>query len=756
MSTELICSTQRLTEFLDQLDKVDLVAIDTETDGIHRFRQVVGISFSLSADEGVYIPIKIWNKDKNALVSPWSNTDKIMAMLEWCLSNKKKKWIGHNIQFDVVAIQNTFGVSILDNVYSDTMLLHHTCISEDPPHELKLLSAKYIDQNALDPQNYLKESVLANGGQWTRDQKEMWKGDYNILGRYAAHDTLYTFKLHNLWYPEIEKQKLQSLWNEEVLPLIKVIHELNTTGIKINVPYFEQLAPQIETNIKELESYIYSELHSEIKEYEFTKAVDKLTITPRSELGKLLVPKGLEFFEKEVLTDKGKMRKEYSPKNISNFKNEVVEFFCRKNEVEHIFSLNSVQDKAHLLFNILGLSSIGKTKTGNDAVDSKTLKIMVEELEKELEDGEEKSTDIIKKMLKRSKEIKILNTYVLPLLENHVDSIVYPQFSQVGTSSGRFSSSEPINFQTLPRDDLRIKAGFIPEDGYVFVNADFSSLEPRCFAHVSDETELKRVYKEGLDLYSHVYITLFKEYQYSAKEEDENFLKKVNPEARKGSKEYTLGFAYKMTEYKLAKILKISVEEAKEIKDLYFSNFRNLKKYQDQCDKSIKYKHYVTNIVGRKRRAKLIPFLQKQYKIDVDNHKEVSNAYERCMKDPAFQSVLETLDRRHKKPKSKRDFAYLVRNEFNNASNFPIQSLAASITNAACIELYDALKREKLDAKLILQVHDEISAISSKKDSQRVAELLQYSMEKNKVAKLISVPMKAAPIITDKSLAEAK
>lgn len=702
------------------IEYAPLLAFDWESTGLERNADGVGISLAWDEDHAAYFPLKLFNPDMG-LFSPWEESVAIQ-LKEWLIGQltTSKRLIGHNAVFDAKISSNTLGIDgelVINCVLSDTQLLHHTVVSEEPPHGLKPLAVQFLEAEAEDSQLDLKESVLSNGGIWLTDNKEMFKGDYNILGRYCAYDTLFTFGLHNRFYPLLKTSNMEDLWNKEVLPMLKVSYDLNTTGFNVNVEYFKELKEKMILNIKDLEAIIYSLIEDRVKEFEFTKILETTTITTRSDSGKLLVSLGWDGKEE----------------SIRNYENELRKWYIKKNQTNNVINLDSNNDKAYLLYDVLGFECKTITKSGKRSVTKADMEII------EIEHGE---NEILQLLVKRSKEQKILSTYVEPFIAKTIDGRIYPSFKQTGTTTGRYSSSDP-NFQNIPRDDLRIKAGIIPDKDYVFVAADYSSLEPRIFTSISKEKELHRVYEEELDLYSHVYITLFDSKEYSSKEEAPNFLKKKNPKARQGAKEYTLGFCYGMSEYKLAKILKIEIEEALEIKDLYFKNFPGLLKYQQLCKYRLAKDGFITNLVGRKRRSSLIPMLSKAG-VDPYNRTALKKYYDR------FRHI------RLQKYLDVKAFMRAVNHEVTNAYNFGIQSLAASVVNAACIEIKNRINEHNLNAKIALQIHDEIGLLVHKDHATKVAELLQESMETNWVTNLLTVPMKAAPVITDQSLAEAK
>jgi DNA polymerase-1 len=727
--TEVVTNSARLEEVMKTLRETELVAIDTETDGLSRFRKVIGISFATSSTFGFYIPLYIWNGTE--LIIPWKNKETVFSLLEQAIYDTPKKWIGHNIQFDDIALHNTFGRWFTKNVFSDTKLLHHTVISEDPPHSLKPLAVKFISKDADQSQKDLEEDVKSKGGKWVKTQKDFYMADPKILGRYAAMDAILTYQLHDKFYPEIVRQGLQDLWFKEVLPLNEVITEFNSTGIKLDLPYFKQLKEDIRINIERLEEEIFELVEKDIADYEYNKVKEELTITAKSQAGKLLLQHSLSIEEESE--EKRKL---------------LLEFYRAKNEVKRVFNLDSSDDKAFLLYDVLGLDCDKFTKSGKRAVDKKTLD---ELLEQENESGNE----VIQRLQKRAKERKLLTTYVEAILERNINGYIYPEFDQTGTTSGRFSSRGVLNYQTLPRDDLRIKKGHITEDGQVFVNADFSALEPRCFAYMSSDNGLKEIFWHDLDMYAKIAIDVFRIKGVSAKEGDKNFLKKIMPEKRQLMKQVALAVPYGSGDWKIGQIIGEPTEVAHGIIEDYLSTYPNLRSYMLDSEDEIINDLEVRALTGRKRRSSVIKIIKKYFpETDFRDRGQVRALYRMIQFKPEWLEYVNGLQAMDK-PKSDRDFFYMVRNELNNAKNFKIQSLAAAIANASCIQVFNAIKNEKLDAKLVLQVHDEITILSSEKDSKRVASLLKTAMENNWVAKLLDVPMKADPIIAT-NLGDAK
>lgn len=718
-STRILTSTKDVLSVVDELANATYLAVDSETTGLGRFAEVIGISLSPSPDVGYYIPIKVYTPSKG-LFRPWSD-EAYQTLVNTLIEafTQSKRLITHNGVFDAKVIENTFKVNIIPYIFADTQLLHHTVIDESPPHGLKALAVAYLDPEADSPQDDLKESVLANGGKWVKYDKDFWKGDWKVLGRYAAFDTIYTYRLFNLWYPQLLKSpKLVSLWNEEVMPLMAVTYDLNTVGIKIDVDYFKQLEVDMADKAKSIEDEIFALIQDKIKDYEFSKIKDSVNITPRSEFGRFLKTNDLWPWED---SDKHKDAMEF--------------WYKSKNGGDRVFNLDSPDDKAFLLFDVLELPVKSTTAKGKRSVTKAILD--------ELADQYEESSVVLKLIRERSKELKLLGTYVKAILETHVDGRIYPDFNQTGTTSGRYSSGgNSINIQTLPRNDERIKAGFIADEGRAFVAADFSALEPRSFAFVSGEPKLIETMNKGLDFYSSIAINVLGLKGVSANPEDENYLGKVDKEKRQWVKAIALAIPYGASAGRLSQMMKIEYEEAQELYDKYLKAFPVLKQWMDKSDLQMKMRGYVESILGRRKRNAVVHELYNKHKL----------------KDFGKHSIMRLLERKGEICGiSDPVVLYLeARNALNVAKNHQIQSFAASVCNRAAILFQENIKANHLEAKIVLQVHDELIVTCKKEQAEQVASILKQSMINNAATKLMTVKLDATPIITDKNLAEAK
>lgn len=338
------------------------------------------------------------------------------------------------------------------------------------------------------------------------------------------------------------------------------------------------------------------------------------------------------------------------------------------------FNINSPKQLGLILFEKLNLPFGKKTKTGYSTG--------VEVLEKL------KGThNIIDNILEYRQLAKLLSTYVEGL-ENILDSKtnkVHSKFNQTITATGRISSTEP-NLQNIPIRTIegrKIRKFFIPESKeYLLLDADYSQIELRVLADITGDVKLIEAFKEDDDIHRKTASEVFHV------EEDE-----VTSEMRGKAKAVNFGIIYGISDFGLARDLKIPRAEAKIYIDSYLENYPRVKKYMEDIVKQGKDKGFVETILKRRR---YIPELQSR-------NFNIRNFGERI------------------------------------AMNTPIQGSAADIIKVAMINIYNELKSRNLKSKLILQVHDELLIETHVDEVDIVKELLKNTMED---AVELKVPLK--------------
>ncbi len=293
---------------------------------------------------------------------------------------------------------------------------------------------------------------------------------------------------------------------------------------------------------------------------------------------------------------------------------------------------------------------------------------------------------------------KLNSTYVDGLLKLiHPDGRVHSVFKQTETRTGRISSTEP-NMQNIPvRKEIgrNMRKFFVAEEGYTLLDADYSQIELRVLASVCGDKNMQEAFSEGRDIHTSTAAQVF--------DIPEDF---VTPEMRSAAKAVNFGIIYGIGAFSLSKDIGVTVAEAKRYIKNYLDNFPKVSEFMDKTvDDGIK-NGYVTTLFGRRR---YIPELS------------------------ASNKVLQAFGKRA-------------------AMNAPIQGAAADIIKIAMVRVYKKLREEDLDARLILQVHDELIIEAAEKDKDRAEKILKDEMEN---AVKLAVPM-TVDVNSGRSWYEAK
>jgi DNA polymerase I-like protein with 3'-5' exonuclease and polymerase domains len=600
----------------------------------------------------------------------------------------------------------------------------------------------------------------------------------------------------------------------------------------------------------------------ELEGLSIPQVLDKKTGEYKESIAKAAVKKAYEENPHWIwgyLLDQDEIK--YSPSKVQEIKQQLYEEVVGR---RYRFNVGSNDHLIWLFFDKLGENKRKFPKTDGSTVEDWRPSIDADGIKQHLLP----KYPWVNSLLKYKKILKMQSTYISPALELHIDGWLYMDMKQNGTTSGRFSCSGGYNLQTLPSIDNEndalnechkceakrfkkdgtetglifidqyiecmanrecrqcghveqdipcpssIKKGFIAPPGYKIINADYSSLEPRCFAYESREEKIKEVYKQGLDLYSKVYCDMFdKDGQYSADPNAPNFLKKVYNAGRKRVKPIVLGIPYGAGDAQCANMIgavivakepnehgvyeeRPDMVKGKEIRDQYLATYPNLQQYMTHQEyMAIEY-GYVEAKYGRRRHfmwaKKIGDFFGEinshngfvQDKIDkiqwfIKTSKKKLSATAATIKDPDSGNIVMNLteedlqrlcdslgmslsmDKYGKDGvKQKGGWAYirsLIKADMNNAKNHPIQGLAGHITNMGMLETQRRFRANGLDAWVALQVHDEISCYAREDHAEMAKDCLRLGMEEN----IYTIPLRddvvmiAEPVICD-NLKESK
>ena len=329
-----------------------------------------------------------------------------------------------------------------------------------------------------------------------------------------------------------------------------------------------------------------------------------------------------------------------------------------------VFNLNSPKQLGEVLYEKMGLSSIAKKSKTGYHTDAETLAEM------------RHLSPIIDDILEYRQVTKLKSTYTTPLIDAcDENNRIHTDFKQALTATGRLSSQDP-NLQNIP---IKTKMGrelrrfFIAEEGYTLIDADYSQIELRILAHVSDDYTMRESFIAGEDIHTRTAAAVF-----SCPEEQ------VTSEMRKRAKAVNFGIVYGISGFSLAKDIGTSVPEATRYIKNYLMNYPSIDRYLENVVKEAEENGYTTTIMGRRR---YIPELK------------------------AAKAPLRAFGKRV-------------------AMNAPIQGTAADIIKLAMINVDKRLKAEGLDAHLVMQVHDELIVEARDDIKERVALILKEEMEK--------------------------
>ena len=336
------------------------------------------------------------------------------------------------------------------------------------------------------------------------------------------------------------------------------------------------------------------------------------------------------------------------------------------------FNINSPKQLGEILFEKMKLPVIKKTKSGYSTAEDVLEKLKFE-------------SPIIEKILDYRQLSKLNSTYVEGMRPyiNPKTGRIHSFFHQTITATGRISSTEP-NLQNIPtRIELgkRLRKVFTPENGCVYIDADYSQIELRVLAHMSEDSHMIEAFKNGEDIHKQ-----------AASKVLHKPIEEVTKEERSNAKAVNFGIVYGISDFGLGEQLGIGRKEAKAYIEQYLEEYSGIKKYMGDVVEKAQQKGYAETQFGRKR------YIQE---LKSNN--------------------------------------YMVR-EFGKraAMNTPIQGTAADIMKIAMIKVYNEIKKRQLKSKIVLQVHDEMMIEAPIEEKEQIKEILKQSME---TAVTLKVPL---------------
>ena len=549
-------------------------AFDTETTSLSIIdAELVGISFAVGGHRAWYVPVPADQTEARAIV------DELRPLFENDVTVK----VAQNAKYDY-SILRRYGMEVSYPIF-DTMIAHYL-LEPEQPHNMDYLSEIYLGYRPIptsaliDTGKKKKEAEasldlfeMMDAAEADEKPKTMRDCPVEKVAEYCCEDSDVTWQLAQKLRPMLREQKLMKLFEEVEMPLVRVLAEMELTGVRCDVGALTESKTILEAELKRLEGRL-----AEIAGHPFNPLSPKVVA--------------------QVIFDE--MKLDPKAKNRSTAEEVLVLLKNRLDKPEHL----------ELIDDILSYRGIKK----------------------------------------------LLGTYIEALPEeiNPRTGRIHCQFNQTVTATGRLSSSNP-NLQNIPiRDAMgrELRKAFVPDEGEVFFSADYSQIELRLMAHLSQDPAMIAAFLEGDDIHR---ATAAKIYHLP--------LEEVTKLQRTKAKTANFGIIYGISTFGLASRLNIPRSEAKELIDGYFQTYPRIKEYMDESIRVAREKGYVETLFGRRRMLK-------------DIHS-------------ANQTVRGYAER--------------------NAINAPIQGTAADIIKIAMVRVCDRIRREKLHAKLLIQVHDELN-----------------------------------------------
>ncbi len=461
------------------------------------------------------------------------------------------------------------------------------------------------------------------------------------------------------------------------------LDELANQYLSIDIPEYLEFVGAKQQKETQMTLFSQDEMNVDFEKYQ--NAIYMYTIAKLAEImnKKLEEINSLKLFE-NIEMPLIKVLAEMQYEGIYVDKQELVSFGVKlKEDIEVIkqeiyklageeFNINSTLQLGNILFEKLKLPVYKKTKKGYSTdVD------ILEKLKPE--------HPIIEKILEYRGFMKLNSTYIEGLIVyiNEYTHKIHSYFHQTITATGRISSTEP-NLQNIPtraEQGKQIKKAFKAQEGNIFIDADYSQIELRILAHISNDTNMREAFLNEEDIHKQVASKVFNVP-----------LEEVTKEQRTAAKAVNFGIVYGISGFGLAEQLGISRKKAEQYIEQYLEKYKGVKEFMDRIVEKAKEQGYVETLFHRRR---YIPELS-------------SNNY------------------------MVRQFGARA------AMNTPIQGTAADIMKIAMVEVNKKLEEEKLNAKLILQIHDELLIECKIEEKEEVKKILKESMEN---AVKLSIPL---------------
>lgn len=709
--TLVIRTKEELTSYIDKSLENGIIAIDTETNNSldPLTCKLMGPCIYTPGLKQAYIPLNHVDVDSGERLS-WQLTEKDIA--EEFERVKSIKILMHNGKFDYKVIKCTCGVVL--PIYWDTMI-----------------AARLIDEN--EPSAGLKQQYIdkINPEQTKYDIEHLFEGieyalvDPELFALYAATDAKMTYDLYKWQEKRFQDPDLEgSYWvfrNIES-PLIEVVAEMELVGVEIDDGYASRLSSKYHIKSNSLTKRISNVIEN------LKPTINAWRLTPEA--------------NKKELTGNAK-----NPKS----KNE---------KLADPVDVGSPQQLAILLYDILKMP----------VVDTKKPRSTGEEQLKSL--AEKTHHPLCELILEKRTLDKLLNTFIdsLPKNRSPKDNKIHCQFNQMGTDTGRFSSSEP-NLQQIPRSNLEIKPMFKAPKGYSWVCCDLSAAEVRMGANASNDESMLNAYKEGQDLYALVASKIYKnnyednlefypegtKIMFEGKEVicgHKTHLNKSGKLRRQDSKSVLIGLLYGRGAASIASQISevriqkgeppVTKEDAQQLINNIYESFPRLKQWMDETHNFLHKNGYIDDVFGRRRRLpngmreryvfNASPsFVNSNFNPILGCNSGISettiNRYKKLLENSKGYKETEEIKKQALNEGIEiHDYNGYIAEAERQSVNFQCQAPSSSVNKLSMIAISRDKRLKELGFQLLMTIHDEVIGQCPSENAKEVAEILPQIM----------------------------
>ena len=567
----VVQSNEQLDSMIAAIEETGSFTFDTETTSLDPMRaQLVGLSFATAPGRAWYVPVGHREGTQLPLES-------VLASVRPLFESREIAKCAHNANYDMMVLAN-HGVRF-ENVDFDTMIGAHLLGKSYNQLGLKDLSLNELNHEMTQ----ITELIGRGRKQVTFDHVEI-----AAASDYAAADADITWRLREIFEPQLDRQELRGLMDDTELALLPVLVRMQRHGIRMDSGVLHEMSADMFKQMGEIETGIYD-------------------------------------------------------------------------SVGHQVNLNSPAQLSDLLFKELGLPRTKRTKTGHYSTDANSLESL------------KGIHPVVDQILEYRQVAKLKSTYVdaLPEMVNPQTGRVHTSYNQTGSATGRISSSDP-NLQNIPiRTEVgrQVRRAFVADGApdWQLFSADYSQIELRVLAHMSQDPGLLEAFKRGEDIHSATASLMF-----------EVPLNEVDSDMRRIAKVLNFGVIYGLSPHGISQQTGFSREQGKEFIDTYFAKYPGISEYLEKVKAQARADQYVETLMGRRR-----------YLPEVNSSNfNTRGAAERM------------------------------------AINMPIQGTAADIMKLAMVRVQHRLDAEGMRTKMLLQVHDELVFETPQEEMDALKELL--------------------------------